>query len=84
MTYLIAGSSSLRLSSVSSPFQLGVGRNTEISVSCTELVLLVLLQSFKFETTGKPIVWNNAPVLYPTIGKTSETPALPLKVSLLH
>ncbi|PIL32261.1 cytochrome P450 [Ganoderma sinense ZZ0214-1] len=49
-----------------------------------KVVLLVLLQSFKFEPTGKPIAWNNAPVQYPTVGKISEEPALPLKVSLLR
>ncbi|KAH9853037.1 cytochrome P450 [Lenzites betulinus] len=47
-------------------------------------VLLVLLQWFKFEPTGDPIAWNFATVEYPTVGRESIIPALPLKVSRLH
>ncbi|KAI0336162.1 cytochrome P450 [Cubamyces sp. BRFM 1775] len=47
-------------------------------------VLCVLLQHFKFEPTGKPIAWNFAAVQYPTVGKESTFPELPLKVSLLN
>ncbi|KAI0662508.1 cytochrome P450 [Cubamyces menziesii] len=47
-------------------------------------VLCVLLQHFKFEPTGKPIAWNFAAVQYPTVGKESTFPELPLKVSLLR
>ncbi|KAL1952219.1 hypothetical protein VTO73DRAFT_1368 [Trametes versicolor] len=46
-------------------------------------VLLIMLQSFKFELTEKPIVWNFASVQYPTIGKVSTEPEMPLKVSPL-
>ncbi|KAM5544699.1 hypothetical protein V8D89_001597 [Ganoderma adspersum] len=48
-----------------------------------KVVLFVLLQRFRFEPTGDPIAWNSAPVQYPTVGKVSEYPALPLKVTLL-
>ena len=51
---------------------------------CAETVLCVLLQHFKFEPTGKPIAWNFAAVQYPTVGKESTFPELPLKVSLLR
>ncbi|KAL7285768.1 hypothetical protein ACG7TL_000877 [Trametes sanguinea] len=47
-------------------------------------VLCVLLQWFKFELTDKPIAWNFAAVQYPTVGKESTIPEMPLKVSLLH
>ncbi len=49
-----------------------------------EVVLLVLLQRFRFAPTGDAIAWNSAPVQYPTVGKVSEEPALPLKVELLN
>ncbi|PIL32248.1 cytochrome P450 [Ganoderma sinense ZZ0214-1] len=48
-----------------------------------KVVLFVLLQRFRFEPTGEPIAWNSAPAQYPTVGKVSEDPALPLKVTLL-
>ncbi|KAI0717433.1 cytochrome P450 [Cerioporus squamosus] len=47
-------------------------------------VLFVLLQHFKFEPTGKPIAWNLAAVQYPTVGKESPVPELPLKVTALR
>ena len=49
-----------------------------------ETVLLILLQYLKFEPTDKPITWNFAAVQYPTVGKDSPNPELPLKVSLLR
>ena len=50
----------------------------------TETVLFVLLQHFKFKPTGKPIAWNFAAVQYPTVGRESPEPEMPLKVSLLR
>ncbi|KAI0639055.1 cytochrome P450 [Trametes polyzona] len=47
-------------------------------------VLLIMLQCFKFEPTDKPIAWNFASVQYPTVGKESTVPEMPLKVSLIH
>ena len=47
-------------------------------------MLFVLLQHFKFEPTGKPIAWNLAAVQYPTVGKESPVPELPLKVTALR
>ncbi|KAI0651533.1 cytochrome P450 [Trametes meyenii] len=47
-------------------------------------VLFILLQYFKFEPTDKTIAWNFAAVQYPTVGKESPIPQLPLKVSLLR
>ncbi|KAI0819414.1 cytochrome P450 [Trametes gibbosa] len=47
-------------------------------------VLLILLQWFKFEPTDKPIAWNFASVQYPTVGRESSVPEMPLRVSLLR
>ncbi|PCH40533.1 cytochrome P450 [Wolfiporia cocos MD-104 SS10] len=47
-----------------------------------KVVLSVLLANFTFELTDKPIEWNVAGVWYPTVGKESNTPQLPLKVGL--
>ncbi|KAI8995433.1 cytochrome P450 [Trametes punicea] len=47
-------------------------------------VLCVLIQYLKFEPTGKPIAWNFAAVQYPTVGKESQFPEMPLRVSLLR
>ena len=48
--------------------------------SVPEVILSVLLGSFKFEPSGKPVVWNFASVSYPTIGPNDLKPTLPLKV----
>ena len=67
----------------------------ELSASCTpvcfdlllmrlaEVILSVLLSRLKFEPTDKPIVWNHATVMYPTVGKESRRPELHLRVSLV-
>ncbi|CCM02690.1 uncharacterized protein FIBRA_04796 [Fibroporia radiculosa] len=47
-----------------------------------KVVLSVLLSNFRFHLTDKPIEWNVAPVRYPTVGKASDVPQLPLKVEL--
>ncbi|KAH9941870.1 cytochrome P450 [Epithele typhae] len=44
-------------------------------------VLAVLVSRFTFELTEKPIQWNIAGVIYPTVG-TDTSPALPMKVGL--
>ncbi|KAJ3478354.1 hypothetical protein NLI96_g9816 [Meripilus lineatus] len=46
-------------------------------------VLCVLLRDFKFTSTNKPIVWNISFVKYPTVGKGSSKPSLPLMVETL-
>ncbi|KAI0806598.1 cytochrome P450 [Fomes fomentarius] len=48
-----------------------------------KVMLSVLLANFKFELTDKPIVWNNAGVAYPTIGKESKKPEMPLKLTAI-
>ncbi|OSX56068.1 hypothetical protein POSPLADRAFT_1161078 [Postia placenta MAD-698-R-SB12] len=47
-----------------------------------KVVLSVLLSSFIFKPTGAPIVWNLGGVNYPTVGRESNTPRLPLKVEV--
>lgn len=51
----------------------------------TEIVLNVLLHSFRFSPSKKAdeIVWNVAAVRYPTVGKKSMKAELPLKVEVL-
>ena len=49
----------------------------------TEIVLVVLLSSFKFALTDTPIVWNQAPVNYPSMSKPSRNPEMRLKVEAL-
>ena len=51
--------------------------------SAIEVILSVLLSTFKFELSDKPIVWNVASVRYPTVGRESNVPQMPMKVSLL-
>lgn len=50
-----------------------------------EVVLNVLLQSFKFSPSRKAneVHWNVAAFRYPTVGKDSVKPELPLKVQVL-
>ncbi|CCM02686.1 uncharacterized protein FIBRA_04792 [Fibroporia radiculosa] len=49
-----------------------------------KVVLSVLLSHFRFRPSGKPIEWNVGVVRYPTIGKISGAPQLPLKVEPLE
>ena len=48
-----------------------------------EVVVAVLVANFTFEPSGKDIVWNHAGVAYPTVGRESKTPEMPLKVSAI-
>ncbi|TFY62064.1 hypothetical protein EVJ58_g4113 [Rhodofomes roseus] len=47
-----------------------------------KVVLAVLLTHFTFDLTEKPIVWNVAAIRYPTVGKESTRPEMPLKVGI--
>ncbi|KAM5533689.1 hypothetical protein V8D89_012656 [Ganoderma adspersum] len=48
-----------------------------------KVVLAVLIANFTFEPSCKDIVWNNAGVAYPSVGRESKTPEMPLKVSAM-
>ena len=48
----------------------------------SEVVLSVLLSKFTFEMSDKEILWNVGSVWYPTVGRESNIPELPLKVGL--
>ncbi|KAI0761522.1 cytochrome P450 [Trametes elegans] len=48
-----------------------------------KVILSVLLSNFGFELTEKPICWNHAGVMYPTAGKESRRPEMPMRVSQL-
>ena len=47
-----------------------------------EIVLAVLLSTFEFELTDKPVFWNQAPVIYPSMSEKGQ-PELQLKVKVL-
>lgn len=49
----------------------------------TEVVLSVLLESFKFSLSDKAIVWNISGVSYPTVGPTDVHAQLPLMVEVI-
>ncbi|KAJ3489260.1 hypothetical protein NLI96_g2239 [Meripilus lineatus] len=49
-----------------------------------KVVLSLLLGSFKFSLPDHEIVWNLAGVKYPTVGRISNTPSMPMKVELLN
>ena len=42
----------------------------------------MLVSTFTFELPDKPIEWNVSAVWYPTVGKLSNRPQLPLKVGV--
>lgn len=59
-----------------------------IGVSATncasaEVVLAVLISTFTFELTDKPIWWNMAGVQYPSVDADGDHPGLPMKVGLV-
>ena len=41
----------------------------------------LLVSSFKFELTDKPISWNTSGVSYPTMSEDSDRPEMLLKVT---
>ncbi|KAI0955818.1 hypothetical protein AcV7_006382 [Taiwanofungus camphoratus] len=49
-----------------------------------KVTLSVLLSSFRFDVSQKPIVWNLATVKYPTVGRESNAAQLPLRVQSLN
>ena len=49
-----------------------------------EVVLAVLLSTFKFELSEKRVYWNLAGVMYPSIDLEGDHPQLPMKVTLLE
>ncbi|KAI1787726.1 cytochrome P450 [Ganoderma leucocontextum] len=48
-----------------------------------KVVLAVLVANFSFELGDKEIVWNHAGVAYPSVGRESKTPEMPLRVSAI-
>lgn len=52
----------------------------------TEVVLAVLLSSFKFTMNerSKQIVWNMAGIMYPTVGKHSKFAEFPMSLTPLE
>ena len=52
-------------------------------IHSAEVILADLLASFRFSPAAKDIYWNMESVSYPTIGKDSNKPSLPMKVEPL-
>ena len=52
-------------------------------MSNSEVVLGVMLRSFKFYPGDKEIYWNVAGVNFPTVGKDGTKPAMHLKLERL-
>ena len=53
----------------------------------TEVVLITLLQHFKFlvpEDLEEPIFWNFGGVQWPSVGRKSDVSELPLRVELVR
>ncbi|KAI0355165.1 cytochrome P450 [Trametes cingulata] len=48
-----------------------------------KVVLAALLPAFRFAPTGRPVHWNAAGVAYPSAGRHSRKPEMPLRVTLL-
>nr|BAK09536.1 cytochrome P450 [Postia placenta] len=63
------------------------GRRSCIGFKFSEMemkvVLSVLLPTFTFGPTEKPIIWNFAPVAFPSIGRDSLKSEMPLSVGLI-
>lgn len=57
--------------------------SADLSDCLVEVVLCVLLGSFKFSMSDKEIVWNLAGAKYPTVGKASMKPSMPMRIELL-
>lgn len=47
-----------------------------------KVVIAVLVSTFTFESTDKPILWTTASNMFPTVGKDGTRPELPLRVGL--
>jgi hypothetical protein len=57
---------------------------TSADIDSTEVVLSILLMSFKFEDSGKKIMWKMPGITSPAVqGKDVTRPALPMKISIL-
>ena len=53
-----------------------------VLITPEEVVLSVLISKFTFRLSDKEIEWNIGSVMYPTVGKESTKPELPLKVEI--
>ncbi len=75
--------SQLEMSASSSNLSWNVVDRNRCALVLAEVVLSVLLKSFRFSPSNKEIVWNLSPVKYPTVGRESSRPSMPMKVELL-
>ncbi|PCH40527.1 cytochrome P450 [Wolfiporia cocos MD-104 SS10] len=49
-----------------------------------KVILSVMLTTFAFEPTDKPVAWNVSAVWYPTVGTESNIPEMPIKIRFLQ
>ncbi|OSX59529.1 hypothetical protein POSPLADRAFT_1048841 [Postia placenta MAD-698-R-SB12] len=49
-----------------------------------KILLMMLLSNFTFALSDKPIVWNLAPISFPSVGMESSQPSMPLIVTPLR
>ena len=49
-----------------------------------EAVLVTLLSKFTFAPSDRDVYWNLAAIQYPTVGKNSTRPELPMKVRFME
>lgn len=54
------------------------------TIILTEVVLAVMLRSFKFSLSDKDIYWNVGIVSYPTVGKVDTKGTMPLKLEVIR
>ena len=60
-------------------------RRADRADSIPEVVLAVLVSTFVFAPSEKPVCWNmGGPVTFPTVGWESIKPGMYLKLSLYH
>ncbi len=55
-----------------------------IDTMSVEVVLSVLIKTFKFTASDKDIVWNLGGIKYPTVGYESNKPSMPITVEVIE
>ena len=54
-----------------------------IRCSVTEVILAILMQSFRFKPSNKPVVWNYSNIVFPTVVGNDSAVSLPLTVEIV-
>ena len=75
--------SQLEMSACPYIFNINAFVQPDPALCSTEVVLVTLLSTFTLAPSDKDVYWNLAGIQYPTIGKESLRPELPMKVGFL-